>query len=83
MQTRIQSEEAHKRFEKIVKVMQQEMVRFQEQRTQDLSAVFYEFARMQAQLANDTADAWRTLLPKLENCDLQSGDVASWDTGTL
>ena len=54
--------------------MQQEMIRFQEQRTQDLSAVFYEFARTQAQLANDTADAWRTLLPKLEN---RSIDVAS------
>lgn len=66
-ETKIQSEEARKRFEMIVKSMQHEMARFQEQRTRDLSAVFYEFARMQAQLANDTADAWRTLLPKLES----------------
>eukprot|EP00250_Pteridium_aquilinum_P004186 c14415_g1_i1 orf=740-1681(-) len=66
-ETLIQSEEARKRFEMIVKSMQHEMVRFQEQRTQDLRVVFQKFAQTQAQLANDTADAWRMLLPKLEN----------------
>lgn len=71
-ETRIQSEEACKRFEVIVKSMHQEMVRFQDQRTRDLSIVFYEFARTQAQVAKDTADTWRTLLPKLESSPPQS-----------
>ncbi|KAI5065247.1 hypothetical protein GOP47_0019942 [Adiantum capillus-veneris] len=76
-ETKLQSEEARKRFEKIIKVMQQEIIRFQEQRTRDLSAVFYEFARTQGQLASDTADAWRALLPKLETCYPQSTAVPS------
>lgn len=76
-ETRMQSEEARKRFDLIVKSMRQEMIRFQDQRARDLSAVFYEFARTQAQLANDTAEAWRALLPKLESCSPQSSAMLS------
>lgn len=51
----------------IVKSMRQEMARFQEQRTRDMSLVFHKFARAQAQLAKDSADTWHMLLPKLES----------------
>lgn len=61
-----QSEEATLRHQKIITVMEQEILRFQEQKTRDLGLVLHDFARAQAQLATDTADAWRTLLPDLD-----------------
>ncbi|KAJ7519762.1 hypothetical protein O6H91_20G054800 [Diphasiastrum complanatum] len=64
---RVQCDEATRRFEEIVKRMQKELVRFQEDKTHDLGLAFHDFAEGQAQLANDTADAWRTLLPDLES----------------
>lgn len=63
-----ESEEATRRFEEIVKLMNEEMASFQEQKTADLGLAFHEFAKGQAQLANDIAKAWRTLLPRLEAC---------------
>ncbi|XXG88462.1 hypothetical protein AAC387_Pa12g0669 [Persea americana] len=63
-----ESEEATRRFELIVKLMNEEIVRFQEQKTSDMGLAFHEFAKGQAKLANDIADAWRSLLPKLEAC---------------
>ncbi|CAM6128815.1 unnamed protein product [Calypogeia fissa] len=63
---RIQSTDARMRFEEIVKLMAQEMERFQEEKTRDLGSILLNFARAQAQLAADTADAWRTLLPELD-----------------
>ncbi|KAA3455216.1 sorting nexin 1 [Gossypium australe] len=62
------SEEATRRFETIVRLMNEEIVRFQEQKTQDMGIAFHEFAKGQARLANSVADAWRSLLPKLEAC---------------
>ncbi|KAB5519724.1 hypothetical protein DKX38_024043 [Salix brachista] len=63
-----QSEEATGRFETIVRLMNEEIVRFQEQKTLDMGIAFHEFAKGQARLANSIADAWRSLLPKLEAC---------------
>ncbi|KAF8397932.1 hypothetical protein HHK36_016858 [Tetracentron sinense] len=63
-----ESEEATKRFETIVRLMSEEIVRFQEQKTSDMGLAFHEFAKGQGQLANEIADAWRSLLPKLEAC---------------
>ncbi|XP_008806102.1 sorting nexin 1 isoform X2 [Phoenix dactylifera] len=63
-----ESEEATRRFETIVKLMSEEMMRFQEQKTADLGLAFHEFARGQAKLANEIADAWRSLVPKLDAC---------------
>ncbi|XVF76164.1 hypothetical protein PTKIN_Ptkin13bG0244200 [Pterospermum kingtungense] len=63
-----ESEEATRRFETIVRRMNEEIVRFQEQKTQDMGIAFHEFAKGQARLANSIADAWRSLLPKLEAC---------------
>ncbi|XVE61449.1 hypothetical protein DITRI_Ditri06bG0041100 [Diplodiscus trichospermus] len=63
-----ESEEATRRFETIVRLMNEEIVRFQEQKTQDMGIAFHEFAKGQARLANSIADAWRSLLPKLEAC---------------
>ncbi|XP_043724171.1 sorting nexin 1 [Telopea speciosissima] len=63
-----ESEEATRRFETIVRLMSEEIVRFQEQKTYDMGITFHEFAKGQAKLANDIADAWRSLLPKLEAC---------------
>ncbi|XP_022747230.1 sorting nexin 1-like [Durio zibethinus] len=63
-----ESEEATRRFETIVRLMSEEIVRFQEQKTQDMGIAFHEFARGQARMANNIADAWRSLLPKLEAC---------------
>ncbi|GFQ04877.1 sorting nexin 1 [Phtheirospermum japonicum] len=60
--------EAARRFEKIVKLMNEEIVRFQEQKTLDMGLAFHEFAKGQARLANNIAEAWRSLLPKLEAC---------------
>ncbi|KAG6544365.1 hypothetical protein Mapa_014199 [Marchantia paleacea] len=65
---KVQSEEARARFQEIVKLMDQEMERFQEEKTKDLGAILQDFARTQAQLAADTADAWRSLLPELDKC---------------
>ncbi|KAJ4830112.1 Sorting nexin-1 [Turnera subulata] len=62
------SEEATCRFETIVRRMSEEIVRFQDQKTLDMGVVFHEFAEGQARLANSIADAWRSLLPKLEAC---------------
>ncbi|KAI7729474.1 hypothetical protein M8C21_020381 [Ambrosia artemisiifolia] len=61
------SQEATRRFETIVRLMNEETVRFQEQKTQDMGRAFHEFAKGQARLANAIADAWRSLLPKLES----------------
>ncbi|KAG8374074.1 hypothetical protein BUALT_Bualt11G0093000 [Buddleja alternifolia] len=63
--------EATRRFETIVKLMNEEIVRFQEQKTVDMGLAFHEFAKGQAHLANGVASAWRSLLPKLENCSSQ------------
>ncbi|BBN17760.1 sorting nexin-1/2 [Marchantia polymorpha subsp. ruderalis] len=65
---KVQSEEARARFQQIVRLMDQEMERFQEEKTKDLGAILQDFARTQAQLAADTADAWRSLLPELDKC---------------
>jgi len=62
------SEEATRRFQTIVKLMSEEIVRFQEQKTADLGLAFHEFAKGQAKLSNEIADAWRSLLPKLDAC---------------
>ncbi|ESW16396.1 hypothetical protein PHAVU_007G153200 [Phaseolus vulgaris] len=63
-----ESEQATNTFETIVKLMNEEMERFQEQKTLDIGIAFHEFAKGQARLANGIADAWRSLLPKLEAC---------------
>ncbi|KAI3419543.1 PX domain-containing protein [Psidium guajava] len=65
-----ESEEAMRRFETIVRRMNEEMVRFQEKKTTDMGVAFHEFAKGQARLANGIADAWRSLLPKLEACSV-------------
>ncbi|XP_038694292.1 sorting nexin 1-like isoform X2 [Tripterygium wilfordii] len=62
-----ESEEATKRFETIVRLMNEEIMRFQEQKTMDLGTAFHEFAKGQARLSNNIADAWRSLLPKFES----------------
>ncbi|CAO1942384.1 unnamed protein product [Urochloa humidicola] len=62
------SEEATKKFEHIVRVMNEELARFQEQKTADIGLAFHEFAKGQTKLAKDIADAWRSVLPKLEAC---------------
>ncbi|KAJ0792023.1 putative vacuolar protein sorting-associated protein [Helianthus annuus] len=67
MQLKGNSLEATRRFETIVRLMSEEIVRFQEQKTQDMGRAFHEFAKGQARLANAIADAWRSLLPKLES----------------
>ncbi|KAL3536082.1 hypothetical protein ACH5RR_004543 [Cinchona calisaya] len=61
-------EEATRRFEAMVRLMNEELVRFQEQKTQDMGLAFHKFAKGQAHLANGIAEAWRSLLPKLEAC---------------
>lgn len=68
MQLKAESEEATRRFETIVRHMNEEIVRFQEQKTLDMGISFHQFAKGQAHLANNIADAWRSLLPKLEAC---------------
>ncbi|KAK1309667.1 Sorting nexin 1 [Acorus calamus] len=67
-----ESEEATQRFETIVRLMNEEIVRFQEQKTDDMGLAFHEFAKGQAKLENDIADAWRGLLPRLETCSSPS-----------
>ncbi|KAJ6382484.1 hypothetical protein OIU77_031016 [Salix suchowensis] len=66
-----ENEEATRGFETIVRLMNEEIVRFQEQKTLDMGIAFHEFAKGQARLANSIADAWRSLLPKLEACSTQ------------
>lgn len=61
------AEDATRRFETIVRLMNEEIVRFQDQKTQDMGLAFHEFAKGQARLSNGIADAWRSLLPKLES----------------
>ncbi|KAL2613303.1 hypothetical protein R1flu_024995 [Riccia fluitans] len=68
---KVQSDVARARFEDIVRLMAQEMERFQEEKAKDLGAILQDFARAQAQLAADTADAWRTLLPELDQCSAE------------
>lgn len=68
MQLKAESEEATERFEMIVRLMNEEIARFQEQKTLDMGIAFHEFAKGQAHLATGVADAWRSLLPKLEAC---------------
>ncbi|XP_047175150.1 sorting nexin 1 isoform X1 [Vigna umbellata] len=63
-----ESEQATHTFETIVKLMNEEMERFQEQKTLDMGIAFHEFAKGQARLANGIADAWRSFIPKLESC---------------
>ncbi|XP_009764236.1 sorting nexin 1 [Nicotiana sylvestris] len=63
-----EGEEASRRFDTIVRLMNEEIVRFQEQKTLDMGLAFHEFAKGQARLANGIADGWRSLLPKLEAC---------------
>ncbi|ONK57131.1 uncharacterized protein A4U43_C10F16930 [Asparagus officinalis] len=67
-----ESEEAIQRYETIVKLMSEEIIRFQEQKTADMGLAFHEFAKGQERLAKDIADAWRSLLPKLEACSPSS-----------
>ncbi|CAM8920004.1 unnamed protein product [Rhodiola kirilowii] len=62
-----ESEEATKRFEKIVNSMNEEIIRFQEQKTLDMGHAFHEFAKGQASLANSVASGWRSLVPKLDS----------------
>lgn len=63
-----ESEDSTRRFETIVRLMNEEVVRFQEQKTLDMGIAFHNFSKGQARLASSIADAWRTLLPKLEAC---------------
>ncbi|GKV38898.1 hypothetical protein SLEP1_g46753 [Rubroshorea leprosula] len=67
-ESKAESEEATRRFETIVRRMSDEIVQFQEQKTLDMGIAFHEFAKGQSQLANSIANAWRSLLPKLEAC---------------
>ncbi|XP_068663739.1 sorting nexin 1-like isoform X2 [Aristolochia californica] len=62
------SEEATRRFETIVRLMSEEMARFQEQKTADMSIALQLFTKGQVKLANDIVNAWRSLLPDLEAC---------------
>lgn len=72
MQLKAESEEATRMFEMIVRLMNEEIVRFQEQKTLDMGIAFHEFAKGQARLANGIANAWRSLIPKLEACSSSS-----------
>ncbi|KAK1427144.1 hypothetical protein QVD17_15827 [Tagetes erecta] len=60
-------QEATRRFENIVRLMNEEIVRFQDQKTEDMGLAFHEFAKGQAHLATAIADAWRSLIPKLDS----------------
>jgi sorting nexin-1/2 len=65
--SKTQCEEAQARYQRIVSLMNQDMLRFQEGKTHDLGLVLQDFARAQAQLAMSTADTWGTLLPGLSS----------------
>ncbi|KAL2554245.1 Sorting nexin 1 [Forsythia ovata] len=67
-QLKADGEESKRKFETIVKLMNEEIARFQEQKTIDMGVAFHEFAKGQAHLAKSIAEAWRSLLPKLETC---------------
>ncbi|XP_057549588.1 sorting nexin 1-like [Amaranthus tricolor] len=67
-QLKAESEEATRRFETIVRLMKEEMERFQEQKTADMGTLLHEFAKGQARLAKSIAAAWGGLLPMLEAC---------------
>ncbi|CAA3022829.1 sorting nexin 1 [Olea europaea subsp. europaea] len=67
-QLKADGKESKRKFETIVKLMNQEIARFQEQKTIDMGVAFHEFAKGQANLAKSIAEAWRSLLPKLEAC---------------
>ncbi|XP_022899232.1 sorting nexin 1-like isoform X2 [Olea europaea var. sylvestris] len=67
-QLKADGKELKRKFETIVKLMNQEIARFQEQKTIDMGVAFHEFAKGQANLAKSIAEAWRSLLPKLEAC---------------
>ncbi|CAI9780230.1 unnamed protein product [Fraxinus pennsylvanica] len=67
-QLKADGEELKMKFETIVKLMNEEIARFQEQKTIDMGVAFHELAKGQAQLAKSMAEAWRSLLPKLEAC---------------
>ncbi|KAJ6799520.1 sorting nexin 1-like [Iris pallida] len=62
------SQEAARRYETIVKLMNEEIVRFQEQKTAEMGLAFHEFAKGQERLAKEIAEVWRRLIPKLEMC---------------
>lgn len=68
LQLKADSEEATRRFETIVRIMKEEMERFQEQKTADMGIALHEFAKGQAHLAKSIAAAWGGLLPILEAC---------------
>ncbi len=64
------------RYQRIVSLMNQDMVRFQEGKTNDLGLVLQDFARAQAQLAMSTADTWGILLPGLSSPSMaREGDA--------
>ncbi|XP_019160688.1 PREDICTED: sorting nexin 1-like isoform X2 [Ipomoea nil] len=65
---KVEGEEAGERFKTIARLMNEEIVQFQEQKTLDIGVALHEFAKGQAHLANSVAEAWRGLLPKLEAC---------------
>nr|GEX46789.1 sorting nexin 1 [Tanacetum cinerariifolium] len=48
-------EDATRRFETIVRLMNEEIVRFQDQKTQDMGLAFHEFAKGQVRLSNAMA----------------------------
>lgn len=68
LQLKADGAEATRKFERIVKLMNEEIIRFQEQKTLDLGVAFHEFAKGQAELAKGISEAWQSLLPKLESC---------------
>ncbi|XP_019160732.1 PREDICTED: sorting nexin 1-like [Ipomoea nil] len=65
---KVEGEEAGERFKTIARLMNEEIVQFQEQKTLDIGVALHEFAKGQAHLENSVAEAWRGLLPKLEAC---------------
>ena len=70
MRLREESEQATRTFETIAKLMNEEMVRFQEQKNLDMGIAFHEFAKGQARLANGIAEVRQSLLPKLDACSV-------------
>lgn len=70
LQLKEASEEATRRYETMVRLMNEEIVWFQDQKTLDMGVAIHNFAKGQARLANNIADAWSSLLPKLEACSL-------------
>jgi len=56
-------EAARGAYETIVQRMSEELVRFQRERAREFAALLRAFAAAQAQLAADSAKAWRALTP--------------------